>query len=72
LDNARANHHLFQLPPLGSTAIIPIIFIPVRQLGPHKDNIIPHDTDPIDTINNWAEKSINRLLKLGFMKFNNY
>ncbi|AZU37338.1 folate biosynthesis protein [Wolbachia endosymbiont of Bemisia tabaci] len=33
---------------------------------PHKDNIIPHDTDPIDTINNWAEKSINRLLKLGF------
>ncbi|CCE77811.1 MULTISPECIES: dihydropteroate synthase [Wolbachia] len=43
-----------------------IVIMHSLSIPPHKDNIIPHDTDPIDTINNWAEKSINRLLKLGF------
>ncbi len=35
-------------------------------IPPYRDNIIPGDTDPIDIINNWAEKSISRLLTLGF------
>lgn len=35
-------------------------------IPPHRDNVIPDNTDPIDIINNWAEKSISRLLTLGF------
>ncbi|OWZ25282.1 dihydropteroate synthase [Wolbachia endosymbiont of Wuchereria bancrofti] len=37
-------------------------------IPPHKDTIISGDTDPVDTINNWAEKSIKRLLALDFDK----
>ncbi|WP_264376024.1 dihydropteroate synthase [Wolbachia endosymbiont (group B) of Sphaerophoria taeniata] len=43
-----------------------VVIMHSLSIPPHKDNIIPHDTDPIDIINNWAEKSINRLLDLGF------
>lgn len=43
-----------------------IVIMHSFSIPPHKDNIIPHDTDPIDTINHWAEKNINRLLGLGF------
>ncbi len=43
-----------------------IVIMHSLSIPPHSDNIIPSDIDPIDTINNWAEKSINRLLALGF------
>ncbi|WP_395460857.1 dihydropteroate synthase [Wolbachia endosymbiont (group B) of Ablattaria laevigata] len=43
-----------------------VVIMHSLSIPPHKDNIIPHDTDPIDIINNWAEKSINKLLGLGF------
>lgn len=43
-----------------------VVIMHSLSIPPHKDNIIPHDIDPIDIINNWAEESINRLLDLGF------
>src|SRR6266576_36454 len=43
-----------------------IVIMHSLSIPPHRDNIIPGDTDPIDIINNWAEKSISRLLTLGF------
>ncbi len=43
-----------------------VVIMHSLSIPPHKDNIIPHDIDPIDIINNWAEESINRLLALGF------
>ncbi|WP_265032898.1 dihydropteroate synthase [Wolbachia endosymbiont (group A) of Sicus ferrugineus] len=43
-----------------------IVIMHSLSIPPHRDNIIPDDTDPIDIINNWAEKSISRLLTLGF------
>ncbi|WP_353288092.1 dihydropteroate synthase [Wolbachia endosymbiont (group B) of Gerris lacustris] len=43
-----------------------IVIMHSLSIPTHKDNIIPYDTDPIDTINHWAEKNINRLLDLGF------
>ncbi|MGL9726116.1 MAG: dihydropteroate synthase [Wolbachia sp.] len=43
-----------------------IIIMHSLSIPPRKDNIIPHDTDPIDIISNWAKKNINRLLDLGF------
>ncbi len=43
-----------------------VVIMHSLSIPPHKENIIPHDTDPIDIINNWAEKSINKLLDLGF------
>ncbi|MGL9718160.1 MAG: dihydropteroate synthase [Wolbachia sp.] len=43
-----------------------ILIMHSLSIPPHKDNIIPGDTDPINTINHWAERSINRLLALGF------
>ncbi|WP_353270057.1 dihydropteroate synthase [Wolbachia endosymbiont (group A) of Myopa testacea] len=43
-----------------------IVIMHSLSIPPHIDNIIPDDTDPIDIINNWAEKSISRLLTLGF------
>ncbi|WP_264682891.1 MULTISPECIES: dihydropteroate synthase [unclassified Wolbachia] len=43
-----------------------VVIMHSLSIPPHKENIIPHDIDPIDIINNWAEKSINRLLDLGF------
>lgn len=45
-----------------------IVIMHSLSIPPHRDNIIPDDTDPIDLINNWAEKSISRLLTLGFDK----
>ncbi|MDR2831622.1 MAG: dihydropteroate synthase [Rickettsiales bacterium] len=45
-----------------------IVIMHSLSIPPHKDNIIPSDTDPISIINHWAEKSINRLLALGFDK----
>ncbi|WP_341817084.1 dihydropteroate synthase [Wolbachia endosymbiont (group A) of Agelastica alni] len=43
-----------------------IVIMHSLSIPPHSDNIIPSDIDPIDTINNWAERNINRLLALGF------
>ncbi len=43
-----------------------IVIMHSLSIPPHKDNVIPGDTDSIDTINHWIEKSINRLLNLGF------
>ncbi len=43
-----------------------IVIMHSLPIPPHKDNVIPGDTDSIDTINHWIEKSINRLLNLGF------
>ncbi|MDX5495747.1 MAG: dihydropteroate synthase [Wolbachia endosymbiont of Nomada marshamella] len=43
-----------------------IVIMHSLSIPPHRDNIIPDDTGPIDIINNWAEKSISRLLTLGF------
>ena len=43
-----------------------VVIMHSLSIPPNKDNIIPHDTDPIDIINNWAEKSINKLLGMGF------
>ncbi|WP_341811936.1 dihydropteroate synthase [Wolbachia endosymbiont (group A) of Conops quadrifasciatus] len=43
-----------------------IVIMHSLSIPPHRDNIIPDDTDPIDIINNWSEKSISRLLTLGF------
>ncbi|MGL9758751.1 MAG: dihydropteroate synthase [Wolbachia sp.] len=40
-----------------------IVIMHSLSIPPHKDNIIPGNTD---TINHWTEKSINRLLNLGF------
>ncbi|WP_419247498.1 dihydropteroate synthase [Wolbachia endosymbiont of Rhagoletis indifferens] len=45
-----------------------IVIMHSLSIPPHRDNIIPSDTDPIDTINNWAEKSISRLFALSFDK----
>ncbi|MGL9761380.1 MAG: dihydropteroate synthase [Wolbachia sp.] len=45
-----------------------IVIMHSLSIPPHKDNIIPGNTDPINTINHWAEKSVNRLLALGFNK----
>ncbi|MDR1139006.1 MAG: dihydropteroate synthase [Rickettsiales bacterium] len=45
-----------------------IVIMHSLSIPPHKDNIIPGDIDPINTINHWAEKSIDRLLALGFDK----
>ncbi|WP_395463074.1 dihydropteroate synthase [Wolbachia endosymbiont of Cantharis cryptica] len=45
-----------------------IVIMHSLSIPPHKDNIIPGDTDPVSTINHWAERSINRLLALGFDK----
>ncbi|MHC3898178.1 UNVERIFIED_CONTAM: hypothetical protein LBW93_04685 [Wolbachia endosymbiont of Nasonia longicornis] len=36
-----------------------VVIMHSLSIPPHKDNIIPHDIDPIDIINNWAEESIN-------------
>lgn len=44
-----------------SIFIMHSLSIPLR-----KDHTIPHDTDPIDILNNWEEKSINKLLAQGF------
>jgi 2-amino-4-hydroxy-6-hydroxymethyldihydropteridine diphosphokinase/dihydropteroate synthase len=43
-----------------------IVIMHSLSIPSHRGNIIPGDTDPIDIINNWAEKSISRLLTLGF------
>lgn len=43
-----------------------IVIMHSLSIPPHSDNIIPSDIDPIDTISNWAERNINRLLALGF------
>ncbi|QOD38240.1 dihydropteroate synthase [Candidatus Wolbachia massiliensis] len=43
-----------------------IVIMHSLSIPPHKDVIVPSDTDPVDTINHWAEKSVNRLLALGF------
>lgn len=43
-----------------------IVIMHSLSIPPHRDNIIPSDIDPIDNINNWAERNINRLLALGF------
>ncbi|GFY65488.1 folate synthesis bifunctional protein [Trichonephila inaurata madagascariensis] len=43
-----------------------IVIMHSLSIPPHKDNVIPGDTDSIDAINHWTEKSINRLLNLGF------
>ncbi|WP_368666783.1 dihydropteroate synthase [Wolbachia endosymbiont of Mansonella ozzardi] len=40
----------------------------MHSISPHKDNIIPGNTDLINTTNHWPEKSIDRLLALGFDK----
>lgn len=45
-----------------------IVIMHSLSIPPHKDNIIPGNTDPINTINHWAEKSIDKLLALGFNK----
>ncbi len=43
-----------------------IVIMHSLSIPSHKDNIIPSDTDPINTINRWAEKNINKLLTFGF------
>ncbi|WP_374698775.1 dihydropteroate synthase [Wolbachia endosymbiont (group B) of Limnophora tigrina] len=43
-----------------------IVIMHSLSIPPRKDNVIPGNTDLIDTINHWTEKSINRLLNLGF------
>ncbi|QKX01644.1 dihydropteroate synthase [Wolbachia endosymbiont of Cruorifilaria tuberocauda] len=43
-----------------------IIIMHSLSVPPHMDNIIPRNTDPVHTINWWTEKSINKLLALGF------
>ncbi|WP_265021458.1 dihydropteroate synthase [Wolbachia endosymbiont (group A) of Icerya purchasi] len=43
-----------------------IVIMHSLSIPPYSDNIILSDIDPIDTINNWAERNINRLLALGF------
>ncbi|WP_218939403.1 dihydropteroate synthase, partial [Wolbachia endosymbiont of Atemnus politus] len=43
-----------------------IVIMHSLSIPPHKDNIIPGNVDPVSTINHWAEKSINKLLALGF------
>ncbi|MGL9732826.1 MAG: dihydropteroate synthase [Wolbachia sp.] len=45
-----------------------IVIMHSLSIPPHKNNIIPSNTEPINTINLWAEKSIDRLLALGFNK----
>ncbi|SPR13138.1 dihydropteroate synthase [Orientia tsutsugamushi] len=45
-----------------------IVIMHSLSIPPCSDTIIPCDINPINTINNWAEKSINRLLALGFDK----
>ncbi|NUX01149.1 dihydropteroate synthase [Wolbachia endosymbiont of Madathamugadia hiepei] len=45
-----------------------IVIMHSLSIPAHKDNIIPGNTDPVNTINHWVEKSIDRLLALGFNK----
>ncbi|MDG7056032.1 MAG: dihydropteroate synthase [Wolbachia endosymbiont of Meromenopon meropis] len=43
-----------------------IVIMHSLSIPPNKDNIISDGIDPIDTINCWAKKNIDKLLTLGF------
>ncbi|QKX02218.1 dihydropteroate synthase [Wolbachia endosymbiont of Dirofilaria (Dirofilaria) immitis] len=43
-----------------------VVIMHSLSVPPHGDNIIPSDTNPINIINRWAEKNINKLLAFGF------